>query len=119
VYFHGDQALDMQIGATDQTPFQVAAGLKERARQGQVGSTRMLTDDAGLPARRVVYTAFGEPVFSEQPAQAGGLTRYLYAGAWGYETGLLADESGGMGVPPAGWSYRHVGERWYDPAIGR
>ena len=74
----------------------------------QIGTSRVLTDGAGLPARRVVYTAFGEPVFSEPPAQAGGLTRYLYAGAWGYET-----------FNDAAFPFLHVGERWYDPATGR
>jgi RHS repeat-associated protein len=59
-------------------------------------------------AARVVYTAFGEPIYSEPPAQAGGPTRYLYAGAWGYEN-----------LNDAAFPYLHVGERWYDPATGR
>ena len=74
----------------------------------QIGTSRVLTDDAGVPARRVVYTAFGEPIYSEPPAQAGGPTRYLYAGAWGYEN-----------FNDAAFPYLHVGERWYDPATGR
>jgi RHS repeat-associated protein len=72
----------------------------------QIGSTRMLTDDAGLPARRVVYTAFGEPVYADPGNDAP--TRYLYAGAWGYEN-----------LNDAAFPFLHVGERWYDPASGR
>ena len=48
-------------------------------------------------------------------ATAPVASRYGYAGAWGYETGL--EDAGEPDLPPL--PFIHVGERWYDPASGR
>jgi RHS repeat-associated protein len=64
------------------------------------------------PARRVVYTAFGEPVFEEH---AGAFTtRYGYAAAWGYQGSAYTS-----GDPLADLGWLHVGARYYDPSSGR
>ncbi len=82
----------------------------------QIGSSRFMTDASGRTARRSVSTAFGEPVLADD-GQGGppAASRYGYAGAWGYETGL--DDGGEPDLPPL--PFIHVGERWYDPATGR
>ena len=80
----------------------------------QIGTSRVLTDGDGNVAARIVYTAFGEPVFADPPSDSA--TRYLYAGAFGYETGLLSNDPA-SNAPP--FAFLHVGERWYDPATGR
>jgi RHS repeat-associated protein len=82
-------------------------GRAEQFHGDQIGTTRLMTD-ASTPhpqiTRQAVYTAFGEPVSSSGTTA----TRYGYAGAHGYETGLLPD-----------WPFLHVGARWYDPSTGR
>ncbi len=87
-----------------------------------IGSTQQQTDDDGvaaLPKSNQAYTAFGEYVdqniFSatdEEPIA----TRYQYAGAWAYESGLLQLD-GAEGTEPI--RLVHVGARWYQPSIGR
>ncbi|MCK6485536.1 MAG: RHS repeat-associated core domain-containing protein [Phycisphaerae bacterium] len=73
-----------------------------------IGSTRAISDGEGSAVQRVIYTAFGERVWSD--GSVG--TRYGYAGAWGYEGGgVWGDENE---LP-----YLHVGERLYNPATGR
>ena len=87
----------------------------------QIGSLRAVTDTpAGLPSvtGRVVYTAFGERVWSNGTVG----TRHQYAGAWGYDT--MPEFASGMsphfgGEPGAEVPFVHVGHRWYDPASGR
>ncbi|MCP4592673.1 MAG: RHS repeat-associated core domain-containing protein [bacterium] len=77
-----------------------------------LGTTRTLTDDAGdvLGDASRLYTAFGVPV----TAPTTPLTRYGFAGAWGYQspsaTSVGSPESSGL---------LHVGARYYDPALGR
>ncbi|MCP4589107.1 MAG: RHS repeat-associated core domain-containing protein, partial [bacterium] len=77
-----------------------------------LGTTRTLTDDAGavLGDANRLYTAFGVPV----TAPTTPLTRYGFAGAWGYQapsaTSVGSPESSGL---------LHVGARYYDPALGR
>ncbi|MCK6455996.1 MAG: RHS repeat-associated core domain-containing protein, partial [Phycisphaerae bacterium] len=63
--------------------------------------------------------AFGDAVHAWEsvPGLPATATRYLYAGDWGYETGLLAVGPETLVPPSAGW--QHVGERFYDPALGR
>ena len=61
--------------------------------------------------RRSVYTAFGELVWT---ADGSTETRYGYAGAHGYEEGLMP-ESGS----PWRFPFLHVGARWYDAGAGR
>ncbi len=100
------------MGSRDWT---AAAGSQTTYRHGdQIGTTRAVSDQptSGDPAvtGRIVYTAFGERVWSD-----GSIgTRYQYAGAWGYQTfppyaGTSEDE-----LP-----FIHVGHRWYDPSTGR
>ena len=53
--------------------------------------------------------------YSVSATAPAALSRYGYAGAWGYETGL--DDAGEPDLPPL--PFIHVGERWYDPSSGR
>ena len=76
-----------------------------------IGSTDMLTDATGSANATTAYTAFGEVV--GDPLD----TRYQYAGAWGYESGLLERQGANTNLPPI--RLQHVGYRWYEPAIGR
>ena len=75
----------------------------------QIDSARLLTDDSAAVGRRLVYTAFGEPVYSDGTLA----TRHQYAGAWGYESDLYPPADGNS-VP-----FIHVGHRWYDSSSGR
>ena len=75
-----------------------------------IGTTERMTDMSGAVTRRVVYTAFGEPIFED----GSGDTRYGYAGACGY-----ADSPYTSGDPVADLGWLHVGARYYDPASGR
>jgi RHS repeat-associated protein len=69
--------------------------------------------------QRTILTAFGEPLLPSPPEGEGqgeggtGNTRYGYAGAWGYEE----PEDSFDPLTDLGWL--HVGERYYDPAVGR
>jgi RHS repeat-associated protein len=69
--------------------------------------------------QRTVLTAFGEPLLPSPPEGEGqgeggtGNTRYGYAGAWGYESAEQSFDP----LTDLGWL--HVGERYYDPAVGR
>jgi RHS repeat-associated protein len=69
--------------------------------------------------QRTILTAFGEPLLPSPPEGEGqgeggaGNTRYGYAGAWGYESAEQSFDP----LTDLGWL--HVGERYYDPAIGR
>lgn len=72
---------------------------------------------AGVSSR-LVYTAFGERVWSDGTIG----TRYQYAGACGYQT--MPEYAGGFsnglgGEPGDAVPFVHVGHRWYDPASGR
>ena len=74
-----------------------------------LGTTRMLSSDAGaaIPDASRLYTAFGVPAV--EPASP--MTRYGYAGAWGYQSNsALSTQHSGL---------LHVGARYYDPRIGR
>ena len=87
----------------------------------QIGSLRAVTDTPAGTASvtgRVVYTAFGERVWSDGTIG----TRHQYAGAWGYDT--MPEFASGMsphfdGEPGDDVPFVHVGHRWYDPASGR
>jgi len=68
----------------------------------QIGSVEMITDANGAEVTTVAYTAFGEEISLNPPAD----TRYGYAGQWGYEG---HDDT----------KFMHVGARWYDPETGR
>ncbi|MGE0481254.1 MAG: RHS repeat-associated core domain-containing protein [Phycisphaerae bacterium] len=93
-----------------------------------VGSTSLLTDDAGDPPasgpQTLYYTAFGESVVYDSgesewkvaTTQPSGSPRYQYAGAYGYESDLLVLQ-GKPGTKPI--ALKHVGARWYQPDIGR
>ncbi len=82
----------------------------------QIGSSRVMTDASAQPARRAVYTAFGELVLADDGnGKPPAASRDGYAGAWGYESGL--DDGGEPDRPPL--PFLHVGERWYDAATGR
>jgi RHS repeat-associated protein len=69
--------------------------------------------------QRTILTAFGEPLLPSPPEGEGqgeggaGNTRYGYAGAWGYESAEQSFD------PLADLGWLHVGERYYDPAVGR
>jgi len=69
----------------------------------------------GGPSAVLSYTAFGEPVWADPNGvaqvgfpPAGFGTRYQYAGGWGYETGLAADDGGFRGGLAAGSPSRFV-----------
>ncbi len=77
-----------------------------------LGTTRLMTNELGQIVQYQAFTAFGEPIDSlTQPAQP--LSRYGYAGAWGYQ-GLPQEQAATDNFP-----YLHVGARYYDPEIGR
>ncbi|MBU0640041.1 MAG: RHS repeat-associated core domain-containing protein, partial [Planctomycetes bacterium] len=93
-------------------------------------STVLTTNSAGLADDTFAYTAFGEAI---TPDGLGGwlvgfpptdpVTRYLYAGGWGYESGsdsepgLLWVQGADASLPPI--TLQHVGHRWYEPSTGR
>jgi len=81
-----------------------------------VGAGDCVPGEAGTVVERIVHTAFGEPV--TRLGIAPTPTRYLYAGAWGYESDLGAAHAGGSPGDTA-LPYQHLGFRWYDPASGR
>jgi RHS repeat-associated protein len=83
-----------------------------------LGTTRLLSQQGqgGYNILSHVYTAFGEAETVPASPPADAATRYGYVGAHGYETGLLTF-TGGQGSFPM--TLQHVGERWYDPALGR
>jgi RHS repeat-associated protein len=94
----------------------------ESYRQGDlIGSTMATTDDTGsIGVSPVSYTAFGELLDSNGApggAAPSGLPRYQYAGAWGYESGLLTLSGADPDLPPI--TLQHLGWRWYQPNIGR
>ncbi len=70
-----------------------------------LGTTRFMTDSAGVTGEQTLYTAFGERV-------SGSATRFGYVGAFGYEN--TKSSTGQEGMP-----YLHVGARYYDPTTGR
>jgi len=77
----------------------------------------MTTDDeggVGVSPATFAYTAFGEPAGAADPL---AVTRYTYAGGWGYEAGLIILAGQDPDLPPITLS--HVGARWYQPDIGR
>ena len=85
-----------------------------------IGSTMLLTDEGGAGILPVVaYTAFGEPVgpggVGVPPANME--TRYQYGGGYGYESGLISLSGVNPNLPPI--TLQHVGERWYQPGVGR
>jgi RHS repeat-associated protein len=103
-----------------------------------IGSTMTTSDPEGnIASPPVAYTAFGEQVWHDQAGHAhiggplpAGFPRYAYAGAYGYESGpwgQTPDDEPSRGplvlyganrdLPPI--TLLHVGERWYQPGIGR
>ena len=68
-----------------------------------LGTTRLLSDNGSAGILPAVFTAFGERVAGPM---SGGLHRYGYAGAWGYQA-------------HGDFPYLHVGHRYYDPGSGR
>jgi RHS repeat-associated protein len=88
-----------------------------------IGSTTLTTDETGgagiLPAD-LSYSAFGE-LLTASGAPGGfppaGAPRYQYAGAWGYESGLLSLQGANPALPPI--TLQHLGHRWYQPDVGR
>jgi RHS repeat-associated protein len=87
----------------------VAAATTAFFHTDHLGTTRLFSDADGQPLGDTgrVYTAFGVPVTTP----ASPLTRYGYAGSSGYESlaGLQSPASGLL----------QVGERSYDPGVGR
>jgi RHS repeat-associated protein len=111
-YEHAD---DMTYAVTreyDPTVEREVGGDELHLHGDLIGSTVAATDDNEDVAGRQVYTAFGEPVGI--PTLSG--TRYRYAGAWGYEDGFLSLD-GATGTQSI--TFLHIGERWYDPTLGR
>ena len=87
----------------------VPGGSPEYYHGNQIGTTRLMTDSSTprpQVVREAVHTAFGELKWT---ADGSSATRYGYAGAHGYEEGLLSSTK---------HPYLHVGARWYDPMTG-
>ncbi len=74
-----------------------------------IGTTRMMTDSTGADVAHAAYTAFGEQ-------RGGSPRRYGYAGAHGYQT---ATGSTPGDAYETGFTFQHLGHRYYDPASGR
>ena len=91
---------------------QTVAGATEYLHGDLIRSTTLTTDDAGATGSTFAYTAFGEAIGTDPTA----VTRYGYAGGWGYESGLLT-LLGAPGTQPV--TLQHLGARWYQPDIGR
>ena len=86
-----------------------------------IDSTMLTTDDAGdVAVSPASYTAFGERLTAGGvpggPAPAG-MSRYQYAGGFGYESDLLTLQGEDTSLPPI--ALQHLGARWYQPDIGR
>jgi RHS repeat-associated protein len=113
---YGDYTIDPTTGSEiEKTAYlagvgqvDVGTGAVMYHHADHLGTTRATSDGTGALSAPAVYTAFGEN------ARGLGGTRYQYAGAWGYETGMLPGSSGIPGLP-----WQHVGHRWYDPSTGR
>jgi len=85
-----------------------------------IGSTMLLTDGVGQTVNTAAYTAFGE--YIAPSGDIGGdlpadFSRYGYAGAHGYESGMMTIQGANPNLPPI--TLQHLGERWYQPALGR
>ncbi len=103
--------------------FDYAADAASYRHGDRIGSTRAITGPTTLAVPtvaevtgRIVYTAFGERVWSDGTVG----TRYQYAGAWGYQSDLYED-AGANALPSSLFPapFIHVGHRWYDPSTGR
>jgi RHS repeat-associated protein len=126
---YGDYAIDPATGSEVQKTaylagvgqVDVATGAVMYYHADHLGTTRATSDGTGALSAPAVYTAFGENVASDGSIGGVGIagTRYQYAGAWGYESGLLPsiDLGSGNSFPSLPW--QHVGHRWYDPSTGR
>jgi len=81
-----------------------------------LGTTQIMTNAAGQIVQYQSFTAFGEPAddwpFASLTQPTLPLSRYGFAGAHGYES-----------LPPPhadnNFPYLHLGQRYYDPEIGR
>jgi RHS repeat-associated protein len=91
-----------------------------------IGSTQLRTDEAGSvvnprpPGESAAssYAAFGDPGGRGATLEERStVVRYTYAGGYGYESGLLGLAGTNEDYPPI--TLMHVGERWYQPGIGR
>ncbi|MBL8878366.1 MAG: RHS repeat-associated core domain-containing protein [Phycisphaerales bacterium] len=88
-------------------------------------SGAMLTGGTTTNGGPFYYTSFGERVYYDSGSSSWklggefpiGSPRYLYDGGHGYETGLLALAGANTSLAPI--TFQHVGERWYQPEIGR
>jgi RHS repeat-associated protein len=130
--YEGDEPYgDIDVTATGGTPLvantmryldgisaqqTVSTGATQYMHAELIGSTKQTTDAGSAPVSQVSYTAFGELINTSGGARPAGFPRYQYAGAWGYESGLLS-HSGAPGTAPI--TLQHVGARWYQPAIGQ
>jgi len=121
---YGDYTVDEETGAvTALASYLPGIGQVDEAtgavyyhHADHLGSARVVTSAGGGVVERIVHTAFGEPV--TRLGIAPTPTRYLYAGAWGYESDLGADHAGGAPGDDA-LPYQHLGYRWYSPSSGR
>ncbi len=100
----------------------VTSGDLRYSHSDLIHSTMLTTDDFGdaEEAPAVTYGAFGEVL--DANGSPGGepptdFPRYQYAGGWGYESGLITLQGVNTNLPPI--TLQHVGERWYQPDIGR
>jgi RHS repeat-associated protein len=98
----------------------VSGGVTQYYHGDLISSTMLTTDDIGDPNVTVTYTAFGE-VLNASGTPGGeppdNSPRYRYAGAWGYESGLLILQGANGNLPAI--TLQHVGHRWYQPDVGR
>jgi RHS repeat-associated protein len=76
-------------------------------------STTLMTDEDAGASATLAYTAFGEAIGDASTLS----TRYQYAGAWGYESGLVSLQGANEELAPI--QLLHVGARWYDPGLAR
>ena len=123
-WIYQDYSINGTTGAVTELARYMSGEWREEVSSGNdtffhddlVGTTRRLTNGSATVGRRTVYSAFGQLVFTDGALGA----RYGYVGGWGYEGDPVGGATDSLwGNPAEPTDLLHVGERLYDPALGR